>query len=92
MAIYGGLVEQTLGNARALGIDRALTGPMVRGDVGTIRRHLDVLSREAPGVLPLYRAVAEREVAIAESRGALAPEQAAAIRHAVAMPDRTGTM
>lgn len=92
LAIYGGLVEQTLGNARALGIARALTGPMVRGDVGTIRRHLEVLAREAPGVLPLYRAVAEREVAIAESRGALAPEAATDIRHAVAMADRTSTM
>lgn len=92
LAIYGGLVEQTLGNARALGIARALTGPMVRGDLGTIRRHLEVLARDAPDVLPLYRAVAEREVAIAESRGALAPEAAAAIRDAVATADRTGTM
>jgi predicted short-subunit dehydrogenase-like oxidoreductase (DUF2520 family) len=82
--IYGGLVEQTLGNARALGIERALTGPMVRGDVGTIRRHVEALARHAPGVLPLYRAIAEREVAIAESRGALAPDVAAAIRNAVA--------
>jgi predicted short-subunit dehydrogenase-like oxidoreductase (DUF2520 family) len=84
LAIYGGLVEQTLGNARALGIAAALTGPMVRGDVGTIRRHLAALKRSAPGVLPLYRALAEREVAIAEARGALAPELAARIREAVA--------
>jgi predicted short-subunit dehydrogenase-like oxidoreductase (DUF2520 family) len=87
IAIYGGLVEQTLGNARALGIARALTGPMVRGDVGTIRRHLEALERDAPGVLPLYRAIAEREVAIAESRGVLAPDVAANIRDAVAMPE-----
>ncbi|HYL41388.1 MAG TPA: DUF2520 domain-containing protein, partial [Candidatus Binatus sp.] len=84
LAIYGGLVEQTLGNARALGLDRALTGPMVRGDLGTIGRHLEALERDAPGVLPLYRAIAEREVSIAERRGALAPEAAASIRHAVA--------
>src|SRR5512135_309897 len=84
LAIYGGLVEQTLGNARALGIARSLTGPMVRGDVGTIERHLAALGRQAPDVLPLYRAIAEREVTIAETRGALAPELAATIRHAVA--------
>jgi predicted short-subunit dehydrogenase-like oxidoreductase (DUF2520 family) len=87
LAIYGGLVEQTLGNARALGIARALTGPMVRGDIGTIRRHLEAMQRHAPGVLPLYRAIAEREVAIAETRGALAPDLAASIRRAVARPD-----
>ena len=87
LAIYGGLVEQTLGNARALGIGRALTGPMVRGDVGTIVRHVAALERQAPGVLPLYRAIAEREIAIAEASGSLAPEVAASIRHAVARPD-----
>jgi predicted short-subunit dehydrogenase-like oxidoreductase (DUF2520 family) len=84
LAIYGGLVEQTLGNTRALGIAAALTGPMVRGDVGTVRRHLAALAQSAPGVLPLYRALAERELAIAEARGALAPELAARIREAVA--------
>jgi predicted short-subunit dehydrogenase-like oxidoreductase (DUF2520 family) len=84
LAIYGGLVEQTLGNARALGIARALTGPMVRGDLGTIERHFEALAAHAPDVLPLYRAVAEREVTIAETRGSLAPEVAASIRHAVA--------
>jgi predicted short-subunit dehydrogenase-like oxidoreductase (DUF2520 family) len=59
----------------------------MRGDVGTIRRHLAALGADAPGVLPLYRAVAERELAIAERRGAVAPEVAAEVRHAVAMPD-----
>jgi predicted short-subunit dehydrogenase-like oxidoreductase (DUF2520 family) len=84
LAIYGGLVEQTLGNARALGVAAALTGPMVRGDVGTIRRHVAALERTAPTVLPLYRALAEREVAIAEARGALAPDLAARLRDALA--------
>src|SRR5512143_3572175 len=86
LAIYGGLVEQTLGNARALGIARALTGPMVRGDVGTIRRHLEVLARLAPSALPLYRAAAEREIALAESRGSLAPHAAESMRRLLAMP------
>ena len=36
LSIYGRLAEQTLENARALGIARALTGPMTRGDVGTL--------------------------------------------------------
>ena len=38
LAIYGPLIEQTLGNARALGIRAALTGPMTRGDRGHARR------------------------------------------------------
>lgn len=86
LAIYGGLIEQTLGNARALGIATALTGPMTRGDVGTLARHLEALARLAPGALPLYRAAAEREIALAEGRGALAPHAAESMRRLLAMP------
>jgi len=80
LAVYGGLIEQTLGNARALGIPAALTGPMTRGDIGTLRRHLDALTRLAPAALPLYIAAAEREISLAEGRGALAPEAAESMR------------
>jgi len=86
LAIYGPLVEQTLGNARALGIGAALTGPIVRGDVGTLRSHLDSLRLHAPGVLDLYRAAAEREIVLAEARGALTPDAATGLRNALALP------
>ena len=52
LAIYGPLIEGTLGNARALGIRAALTGPMTRGDVGTLEAHLDDAAAPTPhGVL-----------------------------------------
>ena len=47
LAIYGPLIEGTLGNARALGIRAALTGPMTRGDVGTLEAHLETLRLRA---------------------------------------------
>ena len=87
LAIYGRLVEQTLANARVLGIQKALTGPLARGDVGTLDRHLRTMTRAAPAALPLYRAAAEREIALAEGRGSLAPEAAAALRARLAQPD-----
>ncbi len=86
LQIYGGLIEQTLGNARALGISRALTGPMTRGDVGTLRRHLAALGRHAPDALPLYRAAAEREIALAEARGSIGSDVAQSMRLALAAP------
>lgn len=85
LAIYGPLVEQTLGNARVLGIGAALTGPIVRGDVGTLRGHLRELAEHAPGVLGLYRAAAEREIVLAEARGALTPDASSELRDALAM-------
>ena len=79
LSIYGPLIEGTLGNARALGIRAALTGPIVRGDVGTLRAHLDALREFAPGVLELYAAAARREIDLAEERGSLAPAAATAM-------------
>jgi predicted short-subunit dehydrogenase-like oxidoreductase (DUF2520 family) len=84
LAIYGPLIEGTLDNARALGIRAALTGPITRGDVGTLRAHLEALRAHAPGVLDLYVAAARREVDLAEARGALAPEDAGRMRSALA--------
>ncbi len=80
LAIYGPLIEGTLSNAKALGIRAALTGPMTRGDVGTLETHLATLAAHAPGVLDLYVAAARREVDLAEARGALAPEASEKMR------------
>ncbi len=87
LAIYGPLIESTLGNARALGVAAALTGPLARGDVGTLRAHLEALEAHAPSALALYGVLAEREVALAEGRGSLAPERAAELRDTLARPD-----
>jgi predicted short-subunit dehydrogenase-like oxidoreductase (DUF2520 family) len=86
LAIYGRLTEQTLENARALGIQAALTGPMTRGDRGTLQAHLQALAAHAPGALELYRAAAEREIVLAEARGALTPPAAAGLREVLAAP------
>jgi predicted short-subunit dehydrogenase-like oxidoreductase (DUF2520 family) len=84
LAIYGPLIEQTLGNARSLGIRAALTGPITRGDRGTLATHLEALREHAPAVLDLYVAAAEREIALAEGRGALTPEAAEGLRSLLA--------
>jgi len=80
LAVYGPLAAQALGNARALGISPALTGPAVRGDAGTLEAHLAALERGAPEALDAYRALLRRQVAIAEARRGLAPETAARLR------------
>jgi predicted short-subunit dehydrogenase-like oxidoreductase (DUF2520 family) len=91
LAVYGPLIEQTLGNARALGVAAALTGPMTRGDRGTVARHMATLVEHAPAVVPLYRAAAEREIELAVGRGALTPEAAADLRSALVEPLATAT-
>jgi len=63
--------------ARQFGVDAALTGPFVRGDVGTVRGHLETLRNSAPEALDLYVAVARRELDIARRRGRLDDDAAA---------------
>ncbi len=86
LAVYGRLVEQTLANARSGGLAAALTGPIVRGDAGTVEAHLRALEAAAPGTAQLYRELAERELSIAEQRRALSPAQVERVRAALAKP------
>jgi predicted short-subunit dehydrogenase-like oxidoreductase (DUF2520 family) len=79
VSVYAPLARQALANAERIGIDQALSGPFVRGDVGTVKSHLAVLGELAPSALPLYIEVARRELAIARRRGELSQEAAAAL-------------
>jgi predicted short-subunit dehydrogenase-like oxidoreductase (DUF2520 family) len=84
LAVYGRLVEQTLANARSGGIGASLTGPITRGDVGTVAAHIAALEAHAPDVVELYLAAARRQLRIAEDRGVLSPNQAARVRRVLA--------
>jgi predicted short-subunit dehydrogenase-like oxidoreductase (DUF2520 family) len=84
LAVYGRLIEGTLANARKSGVRAALTGPITRGDAGTLRAHLDALERFAPDVVELYLAAAKREITLADERGALSPDQLARVLAALA--------
>lgn len=53
-AFLGPLVEASVANVLVDGAS-AITGPVVRGDLGTVRRHLDELDRSAPELADAYR-------------------------------------
>jgi len=80
LGVYLPLSRQAMANAVELGLAPALTGPVARGDVGTVRAHLDYLGASAPDALALYLALADRQLRLAERRGDLQPESATAIR------------
>jgi predicted short-subunit dehydrogenase-like oxidoreductase (DUF2520 family) len=48
----------------------ALTGPIARGDAATVDRHMEALREQAPELLPLYEALAERTRELAGFRDA----------------------
>ncbi len=73
---YLPLLRGTLANIEAVGYPRCLTGPIARGDVATVRRHLAALERQAPDLVPLYRELGRYTVPIGRDKGTLAPEKA----------------
>jgi predicted short-subunit dehydrogenase-like oxidoreductase (DUF2520 family) len=63
------LVASTVENLARTGLPRALTGPIARGDAGTVGRHLRALATRAPELLPLYKLLGERAVVLARAKG-----------------------
>lgn len=63
----------------------AITGPVRRGDVGTIRRHLRALDADLPRVSHAYRHLAR--AILAEVRVELSAEQVATIEAALGEPE-----
>lgn len=81
------LVRGTVANLEAVGLPDALTGPIARGDVGTVRRHLKAL-RPLPGdLVRLYRSLARKTVEIALRKGTLEREDAERILEMLERPD-----
>ncbi|WBB78875.1 DUF2520 domain-containing protein [Micromonospora sp. WMMD882] len=69
------LLRAALANALRLG-DDALTGPVSRGDAGTVARHLDRLTATAPDSVEAYLALARRTADRAIAAGRLRPADA----------------
>ncbi len=58
------LLDTTLANLRRDGLPAALTGPLVRGDSGTVTRHLTALDTQYPLTANVYRALGEAALAL----------------------------
>lgn len=76
------LMRGTLDNLAAEGVDNALSGPLRRGDVGTVERHLAWLDDAAPEIAATYRALARPGIDLAVGTG-LDPVVAGRLRHAI---------
>jgi predicted short-subunit dehydrogenase-like oxidoreductase (DUF2520 family) len=62
------LMTSAVRNVAEVGLPTALTGPAVRGDVGSIERHVAALESKAPETLDLYRRLGREVLRIARKR------------------------
>ena len=61
------LVRTTVENWAALGPERALTGPVARGDEATVERQRNAVAEAAPALLALFDELVERTRALARA-------------------------
>jgi len=88
-AVLRPLLGAALDNALAYG-DAALTGPVVRGDVTTVRAHLDAFASSGTdaATVDAYIELARASSVRGEQSGRLAPSGADAIRQVLAEADQ----
>lgn len=82
--VLGPLLASVAENVTRLGLPDALTGPVRRGDAAAVRAHLDRITRRAPGLAPLYLAVARGQLPLARALGDASPRALRDVERALA--------
>lgn len=81
------LLRGTLHNIETIGIPQCLTGPIARGDIGTINKHLDALKQTAPHLLSTYRELGRQTIPVAVAKGKINQSQAQELQTILGQPD-----
>jgi len=74
------ILKGTLNNIEHVGFPGCLTGPIARGDVGTIAKHLAAMQEREPSLIPLYKALGRETIPIGVAKGTLSGQKAAELR------------
>jgi predicted short-subunit dehydrogenase-like oxidoreductase (DUF2520 family) len=70
------LLRGTLNNIDSIGLPSCLTGPVARGDLGTIERHLRALDARKPSLLTTYKELGLQTIPIALAKGKVNEQRA----------------
>jgi len=63
------LLESTFSNIKNLGIPQALTGPIERGDITTVKKHLVALKKKDKALFQIYKILAQETLKLACQKG-----------------------
>jgi predicted short-subunit dehydrogenase-like oxidoreductase (DUF2520 family) len=74
------LLTATMGNIDQKGVVSSLTGPIARGDLGTLKKHMESMETRIPELLPLYKSLGQMTAHVAERQGRLEEEKIAMIK------------
>jgi predicted short-subunit dehydrogenase-like oxidoreductase (DUF2520 family) len=82
------LIRGTIHNIDTVGIPQCLTGPIARGDAGTVEKHLHALRETAPGLLSTYRELGLQTIPIALAKGKINQHQAEELEKILKQPGK----
>ncbi len=85
------LLRGTIHNIETIGIPQCLTGPIARGDAGTIKKHLDALEKIAPELLSTYRELGRQTIPVALGKGRINQPQAEELKTLLEEPSLVGS-
>jgi len=74
------LLNGTINNIENIGLPDCLTGPVARGDSGTIERHLSALEAKSPSLLTTYKELGLQTIPIALAKGKINEQKAAEMK------------
>ncbi|MGB9700940.1 MAG: Rossmann-like and DUF2520 domain-containing protein [Thermodesulfobacteriota bacterium] len=74
------LMRGTLENVQKIGLPNCLTGPVARGDLGTIKKHIETLKRANPEIFACYKLLGWHTIPIALAKGKISLQQAAELK------------
>ena len=74
------LLRGTVDNIESIGLPNCLTGPIARGDLDTIRKHLEDIDAKCPSLLSAYKEMGRQTIPIAVASGSIDEERARMLR------------
>jgi predicted short-subunit dehydrogenase-like oxidoreductase (DUF2520 family) len=74
------LAKGTLASIESAGVAEGMPGPVSRGDVGSIEKHVAALTPLGPEVMEFYRVVCDRTIPLGQQRGAIVAAAATRLR------------
>ncbi len=74
------LIRGTINNIDTIGIPGCLTGPIARGDSGTMKKHLGALQKVAPDLVATYQELGLKTIPIALKKGGIDKKQASQLK------------
>ncbi len=77
---YWPLLRGTLQNIEKKGSISSLTGPIARGDLGTVKKHLRTITANIPELLPAYRELGKITADIALKKNTISSQQSSNIK------------